>query len=181
MPLDNSIAENAAKYGRIMLQKKCTIKDNCAICIDSLLTNPVMYLPCKHFFHKCCLKQAFEKNLYTCPLCRYDLVDALLKTDFKFPLINDMHNDMHTYANTIFYSYPYIYPDSSNPDIDQTYTYPALQDDDMTELFDDFFDDFYDDSSLLWNRLFSNVMHNDPPRSALPPARFLLGRGATLV
>ena len=150
--MDHPMAENASKHQRIILQKKCTIKDDCAICIDSLLAKPVMYLPCKHFFHHSCLNQAFEKKLYTCPLCRYDLVEALIKINFKFPMVYDMN----TYANTIFYTYPYIYPYSYNSVVEQMQTDDAYADnayDDMPELVDS-----DDESSLLWNRLFFNVM-----------------------
>lgn len=150
--MDYPMAENASKHQRIILQKKCTIKDDCAICIDSLLAKPVMYLPCKHFFHQSCLNQAFEKKLYTCPLCRYDLVEALIKINFKFPMVYDMN----TYANTIFYTYPYIYPYSYNSVVEQMQTDDAYADnayDDMPELVDS-----DDESSLLWNRLFFNVM-----------------------
>jgi hypothetical protein len=150
-----AMAESAAKYDRLILQKKCTIADDCAICIDSLLTKPVMYLPCKHYFHKACLQQALEKKLYTCPLCRHDLLDALLKTDFKFPVVYDMN----TFINTFFYTYPYIYPYTDDPDAEHPDEY-----DDMPELIDD----DPDDPDVLWNQLFYNVMHNDP--ASLDPA-----------
>jgi hypothetical protein len=147
-----AMTESAAKYDRLILQKKCTIADDCAICIDSLLTKPVMYLPCKHYFHKACLQQAFEKKLYTCPLCRHDLLDALLKTDFKFPIVYDMN----TFINTFFYTYPYIYPYTDHPD----------EYDDMPELIDD-------EPDVLWNQLFHNVIQNVPATTgpaALDPA-----------
>jgi len=76
----------AEKHKRLILQKKCKNKDNdCSICLTSLFMRSVIYLPCKHYFHKECLYQAFEAKLYTCPLCRYDLLDPLLKSGFTFP------------------------------------------------------------------------------------------------
>ena len=178
--MDHSIAENASKYQRIILKKKCTIKDDCSICIDSLLAKPVMYLPCKHFFHQSCLNQAFEKKLYTCPLCRYDLVEALIKINFKFPMVYDMN----TYANTIFYTYPYIYPYTDHaygdmPEIDDDI--PEIDDDmpeidgDMPEIDGDMPEliDSDDDPSLFWNRLFYNVIDSAPPDSAPPAARII--------
>ena len=151
-----AMCDAAAKYDRLILQKKCTIADDCAICIDSLLAKPVMYLPCKHFFHQACLQQAFEKKLYTCPLCRYDLLDALLKTEFKFPMVYDMN----TYINTLFYTYPYytypyIYPYTDHPDAEHPDAEQGDMYDDMPELIDD-------DPDVLWNQLFYNVMQNVP-------------------
>ena len=87
----------AAKYSRIILQKRCKNEtENCSICLESLYMKPVIYLPCKHFFHQTCLNQAFEKKLYTCPLCRYDLVEALTKINFKFPVV---YTPYYTYYN----------------------------------------------------------------------------------
>ena len=156
----NAMCNAAAKYDRLIRQKKCTIADDCAICIDSVLAKPVMYLPCKHFFHQACLNQAFEKKLYTCPLCRYDLLEPLLKANFKFPMVYDMN----TYINTFFYTYPNIYPYTDHPD-DEQY-------DDIPELIDD-----SDDPDVSWNQLFYNVMQNVPadataaaPANAAVPA-----------
>jgi len=76
----------AEKHKRLILQKKCKNKDNdCSICLTSLFMRSVIYLPCKHVFHQRCLNQAVEAKLYTCPLCRYDLLDPLLKSGFTFP------------------------------------------------------------------------------------------------
>lgn len=76
----------AEKHKRLIFQKKCKNKDNdCSICLRSLFMRSVIYLPCKHYFHKECLYQAVEAKLYTCPLCRYDLLDPLLKSGFTFP------------------------------------------------------------------------------------------------
>ena len=72
----------AAKYSRIILQKRCKNEtENCSICLESLYMKPVMYLPCKHFFHQTCLNQAFEKKLYTCPLCRSLIFNFIKKVE----------------------------------------------------------------------------------------------------
>ena len=73
---------------RIILQPKCKIKDDCAICLLSLTTKLVSHLPCKHYFHYSCMQQVYANKIYTCPLCRYDLVPALLKTNFKYQYFN---------------------------------------------------------------------------------------------
>ena len=75
----------AAKYDRIISQSKCHLNEDCAICLQSLFLKAVNYLPCKHYFHADCLNQAFKSKLYTCPLCRYDLLEPLRKTGFIFP------------------------------------------------------------------------------------------------
>jgi hypothetical protein len=74
-------------HQRIILKNKCNLQEDCAICIESLYQKKVAYLPCKHFFHHSCLKLALEKKLYTCPLCRYDLVEALRNINFQFPQV----------------------------------------------------------------------------------------------
>ena len=72
-----SLADLAALQNRIIVQAKCELEDNCSICLYPLLNKPVNYLPCKHYFHNCCLKQMVENSLYTCPLCRHNLVMPL--------------------------------------------------------------------------------------------------------
>ena len=75
----------AEKYSRIMCQPKCKLQEECSICLQTLFMKSVNYLPCKHIFHADCLNQAFKSKLYTCPLCRHNLVIPLLKTGFVFP------------------------------------------------------------------------------------------------
>ena len=101
-----SMADDAAHYDRIIIKNKCTISDDCAICLDSLLSKQIIYLPCKHFFHLSCLKYSLDNKLYTCPLCRYDLVNALIKSNFKFPYTYNM--GPYFYANAYAMG-PYAY------------------------------------------------------------------------
>lgn len=75
----------AEKYDRIISEAKCKKKeDDCSICLQPLFMKSVNYLPCKHYFHTQCLNQAVESKLYTCPLCRYNLVQPLLNAGFVF-------------------------------------------------------------------------------------------------
>jgi hypothetical protein len=83
----------ATKHNRIILEANCQAADDCAICLDRLTNNTCAYLPCTHLFHNRCLHQAFEQKLYSCPLCRYDLVEALKKTNFIFPVADHFSAD----------------------------------------------------------------------------------------
>lgn len=73
----------AAYYDRIIIQRKAGTdkKDDeveeCAICLDLLEKKLIAHLPCKHAFHLTCLKQAVQAKNYSCPLCRYNLVQSL--------------------------------------------------------------------------------------------------------
>lgn len=83
----------ATKHNRIILEANCTQSDDCAICLDRLTSKTCAYLPCTHLFHNSCLQQAFKEKLYSCPLCRYDLVEALKKTNFIFPVADRFSTD----------------------------------------------------------------------------------------
>ena len=108
----------AAKYSRIILQKRCKNEtENCSICLESLYMKPVIYLPCKHFFHQTCLNQAFEKKLYTCPLCRYDLVEALTKINFKFPVVYTPYYTYYNDYNDDYSDMPYLVDSDVEEDI----------------------------------------------------------------
>jgi hypothetical protein len=101
----------AKKYNRIILLKNSKIHtDDCSICLESLAMKTINSLPCGHSFHHVCLYQAFEKKLYTCPLCRYDLVEALLNSGFKFPMFYD------AYASDAYYSIPELIQSDSEDD-----------------------------------------------------------------
>ena len=103
----NDYKDHAYKYERIILQNKCKNPEDCSICLESLLMKQVAYLPCKHSFHQACLKQAFENELYSCPLCRYNLVNALQNANFKFPPVDDPFAHGGAYIYT--YVLPYVY------------------------------------------------------------------------
>jgi hypothetical protein len=57
--------------------KKDDEVEECAICLDLLEKKLIAHLPCKHAFHLTCLKQAVQAKNYSCPLCRYNLVQSL--------------------------------------------------------------------------------------------------------
>jgi hypothetical protein len=104
------IAGIASKYERIILQNKCPREEEeCSICLDSLYMKQIAYLPCKHSFHQKCIQYSFEKKLYSCPLCRYDLLTALKKTNFIFPVVYDPYTYTYTYPYPYTYDYTYIY------------------------------------------------------------------------
>lgn len=116
----------AANHQRIIIQRKYTFnKDNCSICLDELFNHSVSYLPCKHVFHSDCLIETFENKIYSCPLCRLDLKDALNKINFEFPppqpeslsnldihVINQILNPMNHFP------YYYYFPISGREQID---------------------------------------------------------------
>jgi len=117
---------NACKYERIIIKNKCKNPDDCSICLDSLFMKQVAYLPCKHSFHQSCLKQVFEKKMYSCPLCRYDLMNALKKANFIFPPVYDAYaGNAYAYAGNAYagnaytgnaYIYTYTLPYAYNGD-----------------------------------------------------------------
>ena len=59
---------------------------NCCICLESLTTNEVAELPCKHTFHRLCLFSLVtypilgSRSMVHCPLCRYALDRHDLRT-----------------------------------------------------------------------------------------------------
>jgi Ring finger domain len=97
---NNKLIDSAARHKRIMVQNKCGLSDECAVCLESVFGRKVMYLPCKHYFHHDCLIGAFANKLYTCPLCRHNLIQPLIKIGFFKP--------------TIYYAYGYHYVDDAN-------------------------------------------------------------------
>jgi hypothetical protein len=96
----------SAYYDRLIIQKNCPKKDNCSICLDSLYKKTIMHLPCKHNFHYSCLIQSIENDLYTCPLCRYNLTNALLKIGYKY-VVNEpeLFDDDEFITHEIFIHY----------------------------------------------------------------------------
>jgi hypothetical protein len=52
-------------------------KENCTICLQEFkITDVILILPCKHYFHFDCIKNWFDKNL-TCPLDNLSLENLL--------------------------------------------------------------------------------------------------------
>ena len=90
----------AAYYDRLILQIKCKIPDDCAICLDTLVNKNVIYLPCKHYFHANCIKRTFVEKSYTCPLCRHNLMNSLQK-------IGHIFNE--EIENEVWHDFSYIY------------------------------------------------------------------------
>ena len=77
---------HASNNKRIIIQRKYPSNNvECSICFDELFNKSVSYLPCKHLFHSTCLSKTFENKIYSCPLCRSDLTEALNKINFEFP------------------------------------------------------------------------------------------------
>ena len=66
----------------IILEKNSKIKDDCPICLDTMLNTNVVYTPCCHVMHAECLNQQFKSDCtskYKCCLCRYDLSLEVLR------------------------------------------------------------------------------------------------------
>ena len=46
---------------------------SCVFCLEHFQKEQIArFLPCRHYFHSCCLKPWFETNS-TCPVCRFDI------------------------------------------------------------------------------------------------------------
>jgi len=168
------IAGIAHKYERIILQNKCRLEEDCSICLDSLYMKQIAYLPCKHSFHQKCIQYSFEKKLYSCPLCRHDLLTALKKTNFSFPIVYDPYTfDPYTFDYT--YPYPYGY--------NYIYDYIILADG-IHNYTNDIIDNNHNDFGILplivseeYNmQYWSNIMVNIMP-AAIPLA---VGVGAAI-
>ena len=100
MSIDNlNYNECAAYYDRLILQSKCKVEDDCAVCLEPLLEKNVIYLPCKHFFHSNCLNQMIKAKTYTCPLCRYNLINSLYQIGHNF--YYDLNEAVNVNANAI--------------------------------------------------------------------------------
>ena len=146
------MSNTAALYDRIILEKNCKDPDDCSICLDALVGKTCAYLPCTHKFHNSCLQQAFEKKLYTCPLCRYDLVEALKKTGFIFPIVYDPYTYVADAYLRNAYALNYI-----------AYTYYGVGDDEMPELIESDTEsntETEEDHLHRWSGLMVNIMQD---------------------
>ena len=76
--------ECATYYDRMILQSKCKVEDDCSVCLEPLLNKNAIYLPCKHYFHSACLNMMIKAKTYTCPLCRYNLINSLHQIGHNF-------------------------------------------------------------------------------------------------
>lgn len=70
-------ADIAFQMKRLVIQGKCSLTDNCTICLEDMHRSKCIYLPCKHVFHSKCLHQLVERRIDTCPLCRAGFKDYL--------------------------------------------------------------------------------------------------------
>ena len=67
--------------------------DECSICIMKYrVTEKIKILPCKHIFHKKCIKKWLKKN-DTCPLCNFDIKKELEKS--KVELEKHIYEEEH--------------------------------------------------------------------------------------
>jgi hypothetical protein len=54
-------------------------EDECPICLCKYkITDKIKELPCRHIFHKKCLKQWFQRS-DSCPICKFDIKDEINK------------------------------------------------------------------------------------------------------
>ena len=178
-PFYNDCVESAKKYNRIIIQQKCKNQmDECAICLDSHYMKTVAYLPCGHVFHHTCVQQAFAKKLYSCPLCRSDLVEALLKTNFQFPVAEDETISTHisTRIGRMFgthFAIPYTYYDNYDDAYDAYArdTYARDTYDDMPDLVSSDTEsvDMPENNRSLWSGMLMHIMQ-DTLFGDTPPA-----------
>ena len=52
------------------------LRDECCICMDSMATEPVRRLPCRHVFHDACIRRWLRPHgsAHQCPLCKHSLL-----------------------------------------------------------------------------------------------------------
>ena len=72
------VKENSKKNNNKKKENsKINEKENCTICLQEFkITDIILILPCKHYFHFDCIKNWFDKNL-TCPLDNLSLENLL--------------------------------------------------------------------------------------------------------
>ena len=71
------VKENNKKNNKKKENSKINEKENCTICLQEFkITDIILILPCKHYFHFDCIKNWFDKNL-TCPLDNLSLENLL--------------------------------------------------------------------------------------------------------
>ena len=93
--------ECATYYDRMILQSKCKVEDDCSVCLESLLNKKVIYLPCKHYFHSACLNMMIKAKTYTCPLCRYNLINSLHQIGHNF--YTNVYGNANVYGDANVY------------------------------------------------------------------------------
>lgn len=76
---------------RNILHTKYKNDEKCSICLLTMLNTLVLHTPCQHYFHHNCIKSVYTSDhiaKYNCPLCRYDLSEAIYNT------INIQHKNL---------------------------------------------------------------------------------------
>ena len=77
--MSQSIVKKGGGDRRVPKEKKKKIEfrdpegENCAICLDSLISHPqrlIEWLSCGHCFHNDCVNALQLSNVFDCPLCR---------------------------------------------------------------------------------------------------------------
>ena len=85
--LDEFQYKNKDKFGDTFTD------DECSICIMKyIVTDKIKVLPCKHIFHKKCIKKWLNKE-DTCPLCNFDLKKEIEKR--KVELERHIYEEEH--------------------------------------------------------------------------------------
>ena len=87
-------SEVAFQMKRLVIQGRCSLSDNCMICLENMHRSKCIYLPCKHAFHSKCLKQLVERRIDTCPLCRAEFKDYLSVFGLPRSGVNDEQFEM---------------------------------------------------------------------------------------
>eukprot|EP01017_Pseudomicrothorax_dubius_P017525 TRINITY_DN19729_c0_g1_i1.p1 TRINITY_DN19729_c0_g1~~TRINITY_DN19729_c0_g1_i1.p1 ORF type:complete len:132 (-),score=16.36 TRINITY_DN19729_c0_g1_i1:61-411(-) len=68
-------------YRRLKMMKIGRTRKECSVCMCPFREGEVIrQLPCKHIFHRCCIKPWFTKQS-TCPNCRDDVADRFAREE----------------------------------------------------------------------------------------------------
>ena len=73
----------------------------CPICCENFNINDfIIITECKHFFHYKCIKQAIEKNILNCPICRRSIKNIEINDNINnFNNIYNFIRNNHNYNN----------------------------------------------------------------------------------
>jgi hypothetical protein len=85
MSLNNNYELASIALNRVIAQQKYNNDEQCSICLNSMLNQTVLHIPCGHIFHNNCINTVFKSDCltkYNCPLCRFDIYSCLQKLGF---------------------------------------------------------------------------------------------------